>query len=894
MLVIGAEPPRLTWRTVQETPGARQLGYEIQASVAPDFGTVMSATTEVATTEQVGIPAPGGRLKSREVRYYRVRVRADDGWSEWGDVLAVEAGLCDAADWLAHPITLPNDPGRSRPAPSPVLRREFDLDGDVRRARLHVTSLGLHEVRINGERVGDHRLAPGWTSYRKRLLADTHDVTALLGPGVNVVGAVLGDGWYRGRLGWKGGEDRCRYGGELGLILQLEAQLGDGRMVVVATDETWRATTGEVLAADIYDGAVVDLREHHGGWDRAGYDDSSWQPAAVVPFDLSVIEPRSASPVREVATWPVTPVRSTVHRLRLDSGQNLAGFVRLRVRGMSGQGVTVRHAEVLEPDGSLHAVALRSARATDEYVLADDGETVLDPPFTFHGFRYADVETEAEVLSAEVVAISSDLPPRGDFACSDPRLTRLHENVVWSQRSNFVSIPMDSPQRDERLGWTADAQTFVATACTLFDCEAFWQSWLRDLELDQDERLGVSSVVPDVVLTGEDRFGRAGWADAATIVPWAVYESYGDLEILRRQFPSMQRWVDSLVRRQGPDGLLPPSWQYGDWLDPDAPSDRPWQAKADSHFIANAFFAHSARLAADAAAVLGDDVAAGRYRAVGDRVAALTWEEWSAEARLTQTGCAIALRLRIAPARERTAVADALARLVDQADGRVATGYLGTPLVLPALADAGLFDQAYRMLLRTEAPSWLYQVERGATTLWERWDAIRHDGSIHPGTMAPMPGASNPGDVGGHMLSFNHVAHGAVADWMYRHVAGLAPDPSGPGYARVLFAPRPFAGCTWARGSLRSRFGTIKIGWSIEDARFLAEVELPSGTTGTFVPPATAESDVIADGVRVDAGSFVRLTAGEHQVVVTNPALAGIPTARPRSGRSAPSWRPRE
>ena len=297
----------------------------------------------------------------------------------------------------------------------------------------------------------------------------------------------------------------------------------------------------------------------------------------------------------------------------LDTGQNLAGYVRLVVRGVAGSVVTVRHAEVLEPDGSLHVKALRSARATDTYRLADDRPTTLEPAFTFHGFRYAEVETNAELLGVEAVAISSDTPMRAAFACSDARLTRLHENVVWSQRDNFVSVPTDCPQRDERLGWTGDAQAFAPTGSTLFDAEAFWASWLRDLELEQDDVLGVPSVVPNVVLDGPPRFGRAGWADAATIVPWAVLESYGDPDIVRRQFDSMRHWVDSLVARRGGDGLLEPSFQFGDWLDPDAPIDRPWIAKADSTFLANSFFAHSARLTADAAGLLRDADSAGHY-----------------------------------------------------------------------------------------------------------------------------------------------------------------------------------------------------------------------------------------------------------------------------------------
>jgi alpha-L-rhamnosidase len=399
------------------------------------------------------------------------------------------------------------------------------------------------------------------------------------------------------------------------------------------------------------------------------------------------------------------------------------------------------------------------------------------------------------IKSAEFVAISSDLSRRSSFECSVPLLNKLHENVVWSQRDNFVSVPTDCPQRDERLGWTGDAQAFAATSCTLFDSEAFWANWLEDLAADQHPELGVATVVPDVVLDGEPRFGRAGWADAATIVPWAVYESYGDAAILRQQFDSMTAWVDSLSARRGRDGLIEPGFQFGDWLDPDAPPARPWEAKADSQFLANAFFVQSARLAAEAGEVIGaqPDLVE-RLAELASEVATLTWDRWSDHIRETQTGCAIALRFDLVPDVERTAVVNALGEMVIAADGRISTGFLGTPLVLHALAEGDRLDEAYLMLLREQYPSWLYQVRSGATTVWERWDAIRADGSIHPGIMDPPDGDVDA--EGGHMLSFNHYAYGAVVDWMYRYLAGISPDRRDPGYRRVLLAPKPVGPAT--------------------------------------------------------------------------------------------------
>lgn len=818
-------------------------------------------------------------MVSREVRYHRVRVLLTDGWTEWSPTLELEAGLLHATDWTAKAVTLPEDPGREQQSPSPLLRHEFSLDAEIVKARLHVTSLGVHRVFINGEPITDELLNPGWSTYEHRILSATYDVAGLLTEGVNAIGAMLGDGWYRGRLGWDPEGDRANYGSELGLIAQLEVALADGTTARVTTDEKWLAATGEVRSADLYDGCVIDIREQPGDWCRPGFDSRGWCPVKKVDFDPAVLTPRVAPPVRVLAELPPSVLGDHDGEVVYDCAQNISGFVRLHVRGRRGDRITVRHAEVLEPDGTLHTRSLRSARATDEYTLGDDGEVVLEPVFTFHGFRYAGVrrEGDVEILSATFVAISSDLKARGAFECSDAALNRLHENVLWSQRDNFVSVPSDCPQRDERLGWTGDAQAFAATAATLFDSESFWRSWLTDLALDQDPILGVSTVVPDVVLDGPSRYGRAGWADAATIVPWAVYEEYGDQGVLQDQFTSMCAWVDSLIERREVTGLLDPEMQFGDWLDPDAPPDRPWEAKADSTYIANCFFSYSARLAADAAAHLRRGDLEERYRTLADDVASLTWEEWQPHVFETQTGCAVALQLGVAPEGARENVAATLARMVAEAAGGVSTGFLGTPLVLPALSSFGFYDEAYLMLLRREYPSWLYQVDRGATTVWERWDAIRPDGTIHPGTMAAAP---ETGEKEGHMLSFNHYAYGAVIDWVYRHVAGIAPDREDPGYRTIRFAPRPAVGLEWAGASVNTTYGEASISWQVlAPDQMRIELAIPFGCKGVLDPPTGRNSTVLVDGI--ERPDLMALRPGNHSIVVDQPTLADPGRARP-------------
>ena len=846
---------RLTWRSESGRPGAAQIAYQL--ATGPAGGELVSGEV-IPSAASVAVPV--GDLIPGERRGFAVRVATEEGWTAFGHELVVEAGI-GAEALRAVVIGIPGEVE----GPAALLRTTFRIDDIPERARLRLSALGLVDAWINGERASDAQLTPGWTSYGTRVLLDTLDVTSLLREGENVIVLEVGDGWYRGRMGFA---NRTRiYGDRSGAIAQIDSEQG----IHVATDAAWRGGLGAVRSASIYDGTTIDLRLAPDGVHAPGFDDGSWTAVDVIASDLSRFEPRSAPPVRVVAEREMTRTERAAS-VRFDAGQNIAGWVRLVVRGRAGDVVTVRHAEILEPSGDLHTAALRTAKATDVYTLDRDGEHVLEPRFTFHGFQHAEVTGPAMVVSATAVAISSDLPARSSFRSASAALDRFHSNVFWSQRDNFVSVPTDCPQRDERLGWTGDAQAFAATACTLMDAEAFWRSWLRDLEADQTDEGGVASVVPDIIRRGDmrmgelrvDDMGRAGWADAVTIVPWAVYESTGSDEALVQQLGSMRRWVEHLRRRAGEDVVLPTEpFQYGDWLDPDAPGDRPWDAKVSSDYVANAFYVHSARLLARAERVVGDADRAAGCDALADRVAAATWERWGREAVATQTGAALALEFRIAPEDQRAVVAAGLAANVRAENGRIATGFLGTPLVLFALSNSGHLDEAYLMLLRREAPSWLYQVDRGATTVWERWDAILPDGRIHSGAMD-----AGSGDEGGSMLSFNHYAYGAVIDWVYRTVAGLA--PAEPGYRRVRIAPRPAAGMDSAAASIETPYGRLAIDWRLDGEVLRARVEVPFGATGELDLPLTETSTITVD----EAAASDALTWGTHEITVTAPAVA--------------------
>ncbi|MEQ8438085.1 MAG: family 78 glycoside hydrolase catalytic domain [Ilumatobacter fluminis] len=875
LIGVAGDAVRLSWNIVG--PDDEQAAARIEVAHDEQFEHVI-ASAVVPGPDQVAVEAPGGRLTSRERRWFRVAALVAGDWTDWSAPCSVEAGLLSPADWHAEAIAPGHD--ADHPTAAPLLRGEFEIErADIVRARLYATAHGVYELRLNGSPVADDLFAPGWTSYHRRLLVQTYDVTDLVADGPNCLGATLGNGWFRGRLGWSGtDDDRNRYGDRLALLAQLEIEFADGSTTTIGTGPDWTWSTAEVLADDFYDGCEIDLRRSLERWDTAGHDQTGWSPVGSTAFDLERLEPWSVRPIRVIERRALETVRHDDSTVRVDVGQNISGWVAVEVCGVAGDVVVVEHAEVVEPDGALHRKALRTAQARDRYVLAESGTVRLEPRFTFHGFRHAEVRTTADVVSIEAVAISSDLPTRSSFSCSNGELNQLASNVMWSLRDNFVGVPTDCPQRDERMGWTGDAQAFASTASLLVDARNFWASWLRDVALEQHDG-GIPSVVPDVALEGESSAGRAGWADVATIAPWAHFEAYGDPTILAEQLPSMIRWIETLRSKRHPTGdlagLLGGEFQFGDWLDPDAPSDRPWLAKVEGDYLANAFFAHSARLTARAAHELGHRDVALAYEHLGDEIAGLAWERWADHAQTSQTGCAVTVVFEIAPPDELAAVARRLADLVADADGAVSTGFLGTPLVLPALARHGYFDEAYTMLLRTESPSWLYQVRQGATTTWERWDAIKPDGSIHDGAILPHEPDDDTTDH--HMLSFNHYAYGAVLDWMYRHLAGLA--PSTPGYRTIRFAPRPCAGIDNARATVHTPYGPTSIDWSVSDG-FAATVEVPIGSTATFVAPTTAESAVVVDGQPIDDDGRIDLGPGTHTIAVTDPLIVR-PTTHP-------------
>lgn len=854
-LGIGESAPRLSW-VIREVPGG-WTPATIIAERRDEDGQVIRA--ELPTTASVLVDWPFPPLTSRERCEVRVEVVGEDGTAATSPWAPVEAGLLEPGDWSA--VMIGPAPGTvAADARSPHVRAEFDLpEGEIVRARLYATAHGLVEAWINGARVGDHELTPGWTAYEARLRYSTFDVTALVGPGANVLGAWLADGWWRGRLGWDG--KHSIYGTDLGVLAQLEAHYADGTMVTVASSTAWRAAPSAIEASDLYDGETFDARLHDSNWAAPRFDAAEWTATSERPRDHPTLVSPDGPPVRNVETLAVQEVTRTASgALVLDFGQNLVGRLRIRVRGVQGDVVTLRHAEVLER-GELATEPLRSAKATDTYRLRGDLEgEEWAPRFTFHGFRYASIEGwPGDFDPADVVAevLHSDLERTGAFSSSDPMVDRLHENVVWGMRGNFLDVPTDCPQRDERLGWTGDLQVFAPTASFLYGSAGFLTSWLQDLAAEQQRLDGVPMVVP-AVTTGAGT-PTAGWSDAATVVPWTIYERTGDAGILRRQYRSMTDWVDQVTALAGEDRLWNTGYQFGDWLDPTAPAERPDAAKTYPEIVATAYFARSSRIVAETAAVLGEQDDADRYAALADEVRdAFRREYVTATGRLlsdSATAYAMALQFGLLDgAVERTGAARRLADIVRDAGYTIPTGFLGTPVIMDALTETGHADTAYRLLLQQKAPSWLYEVTHGATTIWERWDSLLPDGTVNPSGMT----------------SFNHYAFGAVADWLHRTVAGIA--PAAPGYRRIRFAPvPPRRGLESAAATLQTPYGDAATAWHLDHGMIDLSVTVPVGATGEVAMPSGAVHADLPAGIHRFTEPFEIEPEVRREVTVDTP-----------------------
>ena len=769
----------------------------------------------------------------------RVRVTGGDGGTgPWSSPISVRAGFLSPGQWRAGFIELASPTRRAEPF---LTRSEFEVRDGLVSATLYATAQGVYQAELNGAAVDEQILKPGWTPYNARLIHESTDVTALLAPGPNALGASVAGGWFTEIYGFREGAAPV-YGEQPAVAMQLELRYADGTSDTIVTDGSWRTHASPIVESGIYAGETTDARLRIDGWSSPGLAADDWDPAAVRP--VAVVPSARTSPiVTKIERVGVAEVvRSDSGSVLLDFGQNLVGWLEVRLTGDAGHEVSMRHAEVLE-NGELSLRPLRRAAARDVYTLAGGGEEVWHPEFTFHGFRYAEITNwpgEFDPAAVSAVVVHSVMPRTGWFSSSDPLVNRFHENVVWGMRGNFLYLPSDCPQRDERLGWAGDIQVFAPTASYLYESNGFLASWLEDLAIEQRAAGGVPFIVPNVLESA--RLPAAAWGDAATIVPWTLYERFGDRGVLAAQFESMRGWVDQVLELAGERRLWEGSFQFGDWLDPTAPADRPGDAKTDPDLVASAYLYRSTRIVAQAAALIGEVELAERYAVLADEVR----EAWRAEyctpaGRLmsdAQTAYALGIVFELLPATALQAAGTRLAELVRQGGYRIATGFVGTPLIQDALTLTGHDDVASRLLTQTELPSWLYPVTMGATTIWERWDSLLPDGSVNPGEMT----------------SFNHYALGAVADWMHRVLAGLS--PATPGYRSILVEPHPIDGFESAEATHETPYGRASSAWAIADGWMTVRAVVP--------PNATAE-------VRLPDGSTFSVGSGTHEWRITDP-----------------------
>ncbi len=892
---VTAARPRLGWRVEAADSaerGVAQTAYQIlvardEANLARDAGDLWDSgrvdSSRVNQIEYGGPPLPAGGRACWKVRVWDNRGRP----SRWSDTACWTVGLLTPADWgdarwIGDPA--PPPPGFDA-LPALLLRKAFTLasSAPVRRAGVCVSALGLYELRLNGQRVGDHLLAPEWTDYHRRVQYQTLDVTALLRPGANALGLLLGDGWYAGKIGLTGivpgGPPRAIYGRRPRALLLLTIEFADGSTQRIITDGSWHSTLdGPIRAADLLDGETWDARRELVGWDAAGFDASGWSAAGVfeAPDARLVSQPNEPIRVtREISAVAVHEISPGTHIF--DFGQNLVGRCRLRTRGPAGATVTLRHAEVLNADGTLYTANLRGAAQTDRFILRGDAQPeTFEPHFTYHGFRYVEVSGLGEPPAGDALlarVFHSAAPETGAFECSEPLLNRLWQNILWTQRANLHSTPTDCPQRDERCGWMGDILAFAPTACFNMNMAAFFTKWIpdtRDAQAD-DGRFADFSPQP---FDPNARFsGAPAWADAGIFVPWTAYEYYGDRRLLAEQYDAARRWIE-FVHAKNPELL----WKnargndYGDWLNADTLRLSGWPqqgAEVPKEVFATAFFARSAELLSRMARVLDKPDDAQRYAELAERIRAAFVQAYvQPDGRIagdTQAGYAIALQFDLLPEELRSAAASRMVERFAPYDGNISTGFHSTVPLMLQLSARGHNDHAYRLALNRRMPSWGYAIDQGATTIWERWD----------GYVAGR-GFQDPG-----MNSFSHYAIGSVGEWLYRVVLGINLDPEAPGCERVIIRPQPGPGVDWARGSYESIRGRIDVHWRRTAETFTLSVSLPPNVSARVHVPASdarlvregAQSAVDAPGVRLlharESEAVFEIGSGRYEFAVS-------------------------
>ncbi|MDN5287137.1 MAG: alpha-L-rhamnosidase [Mucilaginibacter sp.] len=840
-IAVDAANPRLSWKLITQDRNILQTAYEIRVgtnAVSLTKGKDVTWTSgKVLSDQSVHVYYGGPMLSSREKCYWQVRVWNNKNQvTPWSMVNFWKMGLLKPEDWTAKWIQ-DNYVSDTTGGPSPMFRKAFKLDHKIRAAHLYITAHGVFEAELNGKRVGNDYFAPGWTSYNKRIQYQVYDVTSSLKKGDNAVGVTIGDGWYRG---YTYNRRKDVYGKKLALLCQLEVVYTNGKRQIITSDQSWKVAYGPIRSSSFFDGEVYDARKNKPGWTTPTYRDLTWDTVKTDESIKNNLIATSGPTVKKHEKFLPLKVFTTPAGERVvDFGQNLVGWVQFKLKAKAGDTIRLFHAEVLDQKGNFYTKNLRTAKQEITYVFKDDSVETYEPHFTFQGFRFLKVEGYSGPLDSTNVAayaLYSDMAQTGQFSTSNPLINQLQHNIQWGQKGNFIDVPTDCPQRDERMGWTGDAQAFCRTATFNMDVAGFFTKWLKDLSADQHKDGAVPYVIPNVL--DSVSAAASGWSDVATIAPWNIYLAYGDKQVLQQQYESMKAWV-GYIQVHSRNYLWDTGNHFGDWLFYAGTNYEDGAALTDKNLIAQAFYAYSTQLLINAAKILGktDDVQ--KYTELLNNIKkAFQGEYVTPNGRMisgTQTSYVLALNFDLLPENLRESAAKRLVSNIQDYDEHITTGFLGTPYICHVLSRFGHTDIAYDLLMKESYPSWLYPVKNGATTIWERWDGIKPDGSFE-----------DPG-----MNSFNHYAYGAIGDWMYRVIAGINTDESGPGFHKIIIAPHPGKKLTSARAELETLYGKIKSAWSIDNGIFTLDVIVPPNTTAQVILPSVSDS-ITEGGVNIN------------------------------------------
>jgi alpha-L-rhamnosidase len=878
---IDVKQPLLSWQLVSQIRNSMQAAYEIRVAEKIEDLTIgkniIWNTGKVLTDQSAHIRYDGPGLQSAKKYFWQVRVWDNHGKSsKWSEPSFWQMGFLQSGEWKAKWI----QPGYEEDIvlrPSPLFRKTFSASKKIKTATVFITSYGLYESYINGKRINNAWFTPGFTSFNKRLQYQVYDVTALMQLGNNVLSVALGNGWYRGYFGFDGNKNL--YGTELSLLFHLNITYTDGSNDYVVSDESWKSSTGEIRSSEIYHGEIIDARLEKQGWTNTGYNDAQWDKVKIAAIKYDNLVATVNEPVTKHEIFkPGKIIKTSLGENVIDFGQNLVGFVRIKIKGQAGDTITIHHAEVLDKAGNFYTANLRTAKQENIYILKGGGEEIFEPHFTFQGFRYIKIDgfkNEIKPENFNAVALYSDMKPTGNFSTSNSLVNQLQHNIQWGQKGNFLDIPTDCPQRDERLGWTGDAQVFFKTASYNMQVNNFFRKWMKDLVADQLPNGSVPYVVPN--LLGDDAAGATGWADVATIIPWNMYLTYGDKKILEDQYPSMKAWVGYMEKNSKND-LWNTGAHFGDWLSYWTTNTNDDNiALTDKYFIAQCFYAYSTQLMINTAAVLGkgDDIK--KYTSLLQKIKAAFVKEYvTVSGRLasnTQTAYVLALNFDMLPENLRDTAAKRLVENIKEYNYHLTTGFLGTPYLCHVLTRYGYHDVAFTLLMQETYPSWLYPVKMGATTIWERWDGQKPDSTFQ--------------SIG--MNSFNHYAYGAIGDWMYRVLAGIDNDLStdAVGYKKIIIKPyvngkilkasenigdwrkiksTPYEMPTdsgrlkYIAAELETNYGKVSSNWNKEKGKLMLNIEIPVNTTATIYLP-TANADFITE-------SGILLTSPQNKIII--------------------------